>query len=97
MLYEVITGHTRQYRNLKEELDAAIGAVLESGQYVQGPTLKRFEDELAAYAGAKYAIGVGNGTDALWLTFMAMGLGEGVITSYSIHYTKLYDWGYSLG
>ena len=70
-------GHTRQYRNLKKELDAAIGAVLESGQYVQGPALKRFEDELAAYAGAKYAIGVGNGTDALWLTFMAMGLGEG--------------------
>ncbi len=36
-----------------------------------------FEKELAAYNGAKYAIGVGNGTDALWLTFMAMGLGAG--------------------
>jgi dTDP-4-amino-4,6-dideoxygalactose transaminase len=76
-------GHTRQYRNLKPELDAAIHAVLESGQYVQGPALKRFEEELAAYAGAKYCVGVGNGTDALWLTFMALGLGEGdeVITN----------------
>src|SRR5215470_7645846 len=70
-------GHVRQYHNLKAELDAAIHQVLESGQYVQGPTLKRFEEELAAYAGAKYAIGVGNGTDALWLTFMALGLGPG--------------------
>jgi dTDP-4-amino-4,6-dideoxygalactose transaminase len=70
-------GHVRQYHNLKTELDTAIHEVLESGQYVQGPTLKRFEEELAAYAGAKYAIGVGNGTDALWLTFMALGLGAG--------------------
>lgn len=70
-------GHVRQYHNLKAELDAAILEVLESGQYVQGPTLRRFEGELAAYAGAKYAIGVGNGTDALWLTFMALGLGPG--------------------
>jgi dTDP-4-amino-4,6-dideoxygalactose transaminase len=76
-------GHTRQYRNLKAELDAAIHAVLESGQYVQGPALKRFEEELAAHAGANYCVGVGNGTDALWLTFMALGLGEGdeVITN----------------
>jgi len=70
-------GHVRQYHNLKAEIDAAILEVLESGQYVQGPTLKRFEGELAAYAGAKYAVGVGNGTDALWLTFMALGLGQG--------------------
>jgi dTDP-4-amino-4,6-dideoxygalactose transaminase len=50
---------------------------------VQGPTLKRFEGELAAYTNAKYAIGVGNGTDALWLTFMALGIGAGdeVITN----------------
>ncbi len=76
-------GHVRQYHNLKTELDAAIHEVLESGQYVQGPTLKRFEEELAAYVGAKYAVGVGNGTDALWLTFMALGLSKGdeVITN----------------
>ena len=51
--------------------------VILSGQFVTGPMLKKFEEELAAYAGAKYAIGVGNGTDALWLTFMALGLGRG--------------------
>ncbi len=70
-------GHVRQYQNIKSEIDANIQEVLQSGQYVMGPMLKKFEGELAAYAGAKHAIGVGNGTDALWLTFMAMGLGPG--------------------
>ncbi len=51
--------------------------VLESGQYVMGPMLKQFEDELAAYHGTKYAIGVGNGTDAIWLALMALGIGPG--------------------
>ncbi|MEW6405944.1 MAG: DegT/DnrJ/EryC1/StrS family aminotransferase [Chloroflexota bacterium] len=70
-------GHVRQYLSIRDEIDAKIQEVLMSGQYVQGPMLEKFEEELAAYAGAKYAIGVGNGTDALWLTFMALGLGEG--------------------
>lgn len=70
-------GHVRQYQNIKEEIDAKIQQVLMSGQYVQGPMLKQFEEELAAYVGAKYAIGVGNGTDAIWLALMALGLGEG--------------------
>ena len=70
-------GHVRQYQNIKSEIDAKMQEVLASGQFVQGPMLKKFEEELAAYAGAKYAIGVGNGTDALWLTFMALGLGQG--------------------
>ena len=70
-------GHQRQYLSIKDEIDAKMQEVVMSGQYVQGPMLKKFEDELAAYAGAKYAIGVGNGTDALWLVFMALGLGEG--------------------
>ena len=70
-------GHVRQYHNLKTEIDANLREVLESGQYVLGPMLKRFETELAAYHGMKYAIGVGNGTDALWLSFMALGIGPG--------------------
>jgi dTDP-4-amino-4,6-dideoxygalactose transaminase len=70
-------GHVRQYQSIKSEIDANMQEVILSGQYVQGPRLKRFEEELAAYAGAKYAMGVGNGTDALWLTFMALGLGFG--------------------
>ena len=68
-------GHVRQYHNVKAEIDAHISEVLESGNYVMGPMLKRFEKEFAAYHGMKYAVGVGNGTDALWLTFMALGIG----------------------
>jgi dTDP-4-amino-4,6-dideoxygalactose transaminase len=70
-------GHVRQYHNIKAEIDANIKEVLESGQYVLGPMLKRFEGELAQFHGTKYAIGVGNGTDALWLTFKALGIGPG--------------------
>jgi dTDP-4-amino-4,6-dideoxygalactose transaminase len=76
-------GHVKQYQNLKSELDKAWVDVMMSGQYVTGPALTRFEKELAAYFGIKHAVGVGNGTDALWLTLMAMGIGPGdeVITT----------------
>jgi dTDP-4-amino-4,6-dideoxygalactose transaminase len=70
-------GHVRQYHNIKSEIDGNMHEVLESGNYVMGPMLKRFEGELAAYHGMKHAIGVGNGTDALWLSFMALGIGPG--------------------
>ena len=70
-------GHVKQYHNLKKEIDANIAEVLESGAYVMGPMLKRFEDELAQYHGTKFAIGVGNGTDAIWLGLMALGIGPG--------------------
>ena len=70
-------GHVRQYHNLKAEIDAKMAEVLESGQYVLGPMLKSFEQELAEFHGTKHAIGVGNGTDALWLTFKALGIGPG--------------------
>jgi len=70
-------GHVRQYHNIKKEIDANIAEVLESGQYVMGPMLSRFEKELAAYHGTKHAIGVGNGTDAIWLSLMALGVGPG--------------------
>ena len=70
-------GHVRQYHNLKAEIDQAISDVLESGQYVMGPALARFETELAQYFGAKYAVGLNSGTDALWLPLMALGIGPG--------------------
>ena len=69
--------HVRQYHNLKENIDKAISDVLESGQYVLGPTLERFEDELAEYFGMKKAVGLNSGTDALWLAFKALGIGPG--------------------
>jgi len=70
-------GHVRQYHNIKAEIDANIREVLESGSYVMGPMLKRFEKELADYHGMKYAVGVNSGTDALWLAFHALGIGPG--------------------
>src|SRR6478736_7395921 len=70
-------GHVRQYRKIQKEIDANMQEVLLSGNYAQGPMLKRFEGELAAYHGTKFAIGVGNGTDAIWLALMALGIGPG--------------------
>jgi dTDP-4-amino-4,6-dideoxygalactose transaminase len=76
-------GHVRQYHNVKAEMDAAILEVLESGSFVMGPKLKQFEKELATYCNTKEAVGVNSGTDALWLAFMALGIGPGdeVITT----------------
>ncbi|MCW5552418.1 MAG: DegT/DnrJ/EryC1/StrS family aminotransferase [Verrucomicrobiae bacterium] len=76
-------GHVRQYQNIQKEIDANMQEVLLSGNYVQGPMLKRFEAELAAYHGTKYAVGLANGTDAIWLALMALGIGKGdeVITN----------------
>src|SRR3989449_899735 len=70
-------GHVRQYRNIQKEIDDNLQQVLLSGQYVMGPMLKRFEGELAKYHGTKFGIGVGNGTDAIWLALMALGIGKG--------------------
>ena len=76
-------GHVRQYQNIQKEIDANIQKVLLSASYVMGPMLKQFEGELATYHGSKYAVGVGNGTDAIWLALMALGIGPGdeVITN----------------
>lgn len=70
-------GHVRQYHNIKDEIDAKIQEVLESSKYVMGPMLSSFEKELAEYSGMRYAVGVNSGTDALWLAFLALGLGPG--------------------
>jgi hypothetical protein len=47
-----------QYESLKEEIQEAIARILESGQFIMGPDVKLFEQEVAAYLGIKYAIGV---------------------------------------
>jgi dTDP-4-amino-4,6-dideoxygalactose transaminase len=72
-----------QYQRLKSEIDAAIGEVLESTQFIKGPQVKRFEDNLAAYLGAGHVIGCANGTDSLQIAMMALGLqpGDEVITA----------------
>lgn len=70
-------GHVRQYHNLRAEIDHAIHEVLESGTYVLGPQVEQFEKELARYCSTREAVGLNSGTDALWLTFVALGIGEG--------------------
>lgn len=66
-----------QYQRLKEEIDAGIQRVLNHGQYILGPEVAELEEKLAAYTGAKYCISVANGTDALQIAQMALGIGPG--------------------
>src|SRR2546430_13799987 len=62
---------------LLEKFNRAIREVIESSSFAGGPFVDEFEEEFAAYCGSLYAIGVGNGTDALWLTLLALGIGPG--------------------
>lgn len=66
-----------QYQRLKAEIDAGIQRVLDHGQYILGPEVAELEEKLAAYTGAKYCITVANGTDALQIAQMALGIGPG--------------------
>jgi dTDP-4-amino-4,6-dideoxygalactose transaminase len=65
------------YLELKAELDEAVHRVLESGWYVLGPEVEAFEEAYADYCGARHAVAVANGLDALHLALRAMGVGEG--------------------
>jgi UDP-2-acetamido-2-deoxy-ribo-hexuluronate aminotransferase len=66
-----------QYQRLKTEIDAGIQRVLDHGQYILGPEVAELEEKLAAYTGAKHCITVANGTDALQIAQMALGIGPG--------------------
>jgi dTDP-4-amino-4,6-dideoxygalactose transaminase len=66
-----------QYRTIRDEVRAAIDKVLESMQLTIGPNVKAFDQEFAAFCGAKHAIGVGSGTDALQLAIRALGISSG--------------------
>lgn len=65
------------YLELQDELDAAYRRVVDSGWYILGEEVERFESELAAYCDADHCIGVGNGLDALHLILRAYGIGPG--------------------
>ena len=64
-----------QYKTIRKELQQAIDEVLESQHFVLGDAVEKFEAETAAYLGAKHAIGVASGSDALLLSLMALGVG----------------------
>lgn len=72
-----------QYASIKEEIDAAVLGVLETQQFRGGPVVESFEKALAEFAGVRYAVGVGSGTDALFLILKAMELrpGDEIITT----------------
>ncbi|MBX3039321.1 MAG: DegT/DnrJ/EryC1/StrS family aminotransferase [Bdellovibrionaceae bacterium] len=66
-----------QYKALKEDIDARIHKVLDHGAYINGPEIAEFEQKLAAHTGSKFALSCANGTDALLLPLMALGIGPG--------------------
>ena len=71
-----------QYQKIKPAVDKAVSEVIESAQFINGPEVKGFQADLEAYLGVKYVIPCANGTDALQIALMALGLkpGDEVIT-----------------
>lgn len=72
-----------QYETLRTEIQEAVNRVLESSQFIMGPEVKAFETEAAQYLGVKHTVGVNSGTDALFISLRALGIGPGdeVITT----------------
>ena len=64
-----------QYQRLKADIDSRIQRVLDHGQYILGPEVAELEEKLANYTGAKHCITVANGTDAVQIAQMALGIG----------------------
>lgn len=65
------------YRQHQAAFDGAMGAVIAEAAFVGGPWVEQFEAEFAAYCGTTHAVGVANGTVALWMALLAMGIGPG--------------------
>ncbi|MER3441481.1 MAG: erythromycin biosynthesis sensory transduction protein eryC1 [Gemmataceae bacterium] len=78
-LNDLAAGHCR----LEAELTAAWRRVLDTSNFIGGPEVQSFQEEFASYCGTRFAVGVGNGTEALWLILKGLGIGPGdeVITS----------------
>ncbi len=71
-----------QYQHIKADIDRGIQSVIDSSQFIKGPAVSAFQEHLEAYMGARHVIPVGNGTDALQIALMVLGLkaGDEVIT-----------------
>lgn len=81
---------TAQYHSIKEEIDMAIHTVLESGHFILGPAVSKFEESIASYLGVSHAIGLASGTDALVLALRALDIGAGdevIIPAYTFFAT----------
>ena len=66
-----------QYDSIREEIDPAIQEVLQSCAFAGGPFAEKFERDFAAFCGCRHGIGVGSGTEAIWLALLAVGVGPG--------------------
>ena len=71
-----------QYRLIEDEIDLALGSIIENSSFIKGEPLKKFEDSFAQYCDSRACVGVGNGTDALTLALRGSGIrpGDEVIT-----------------
>jgi dTDP-4-amino-4,6-dideoxygalactose transaminase len=66
-----------QYETIKQEIDSAIRDVISETAFIGGPYNQRFEEAFAAFCGVKHCVGLGNGTDALFVALRALGIGHG--------------------
>jgi dTDP-4-amino-4,6-dideoxygalactose transaminase len=66
----------KQYEDIKEEINSAIFSVIEKCAYAGGEFVEEFENEFAKFCNCKYAVGVGSGTEAIWLSLIALGVGQ---------------------
>ena len=80
----------RQIAPIRAEIDAAIKKVIDNANFVFGQEIREFEEELVKYSGAKYAVGVSNGTDAIKLALVALGIrpGDGVLCPAFTYYAS---------
>jgi dTDP-4-amino-4,6-dideoxygalactose transaminase len=66
-----------QYESIKEEIDTAISEVISKTAFVGGPFVESFEKAFASFCNVKHCVGVGNGTDALFISLKVLGIGKG--------------------
>jgi dTDP-4-amino-4,6-dideoxygalactose transaminase len=66
-----------QYATIRDEVERVVLEILRDQQFVLGPTVERFEREIERHSGARHAIGVASGSDALLLALLALGIGRG--------------------
>ncbi len=66
-----------QYAAIKDEIDAGLQDVLNNTAFAGGPFVAKFEEAFAAYCQSEHAVGVGSGTEALWIPLLAMDIGPG--------------------
>ncbi len=67
----------KQYLSIQKEIDFVIKQILNKGWFILGENVEKFEKEFAEYCGVKYGIGVANGVEAIQITLMSLGIGEG--------------------